>query len=64
MEDGGLKAKGKVLQGSSVRSATLQMRKRDSPERAIDFPESHSKSVAISRFKPKMDSPASGGHTV
>lgn len=55
---------GMVLQGSSVQSATLQMWKRDSPERAIDFPESHSKSVAISRFKPKMDFPASGGHTV
>lgn len=52
-EAGGPKAMGKVLWGSSVQSTTLQMRKQDIPVKAVDFPESHSKSVAVSRFKPK-----------
>lgn len=44
---------GKVLQESSVQVATVQMRKQDIPVRAVDFPESQSKSVAVSRLRPK-----------
>lgn len=37
-----------------------QMRKQDIPVRAVDFPESHSKSVVVSRFKPKIRLPGYG----